>query len=272
MRQSVYCVVWVFVGKIYIPMKYLIAVLLVLPALLMSLLPAGESAETTGEATVELPAGTAAEAPVVLELFTSQGCSSCPPADALLRELEAGNDGVIALSFHVDYWNYLGWKDPFSSPYFSARQSDYTDALRARTYTPQLVINGRSELIGSRKAEVRQAVADAQQDGLTISPSFSSVVRGREVIVNYLLENPPAGHRVTALLVQPEATSAVSRGENRGRELHHINVVRAMAHGPAAVKGTFTLPVPEGLDAEGMEVVLLVQEKKSQVIVGAARG
>lgn len=252
-------------------MKYLIAALLVLPALLMSLLPAGKSVETDDLSVVELPGGKSVESPVVLELFTSQGCSSCPPADALLEKLEEENPNVIALSFHVDYWNYLGWADPFSSPYFSARQSDYTDALRARTYTPQLVINGRTELIGSRKAEVRKAVADAQKNGLTVSPSFSSVVRGREVIVNYLLENPPAGHRVTALLVQPEATSAVNRGENRGRELHHVNVVRAMAHGPAAVKGTFTLAVPDGLDAEVAEVVLLVQDEKSQAVVGVAK-
>lgn len=256
-------------------MKYLIIVLLVLPALLMSLLPAGEKEESSEN---ELTLSEKDTAPVassakvaVLELFTSQGCSSCPSADALLAELDADLDDIIALSFHVDYWNYLGWEDPFSSKYFSARQSDYSGALQARTYTPQLVVNGQEEMIGSRAGEVKQAVQLALREGLMFSPTFTTKVSGNRVTVNYTLTNVPVGHRVTVLLVQPEATSAIGRGENRGRKLHHVNVVRAMKHSPATATGEFSLTAPEGFDPADGEVILLLQHKQTQEIVGAAR-
>jgi hypothetical protein len=258
-----------------IPMKYLLLPLLVLPALLMSLLPSTDPAPAAAaeEASVEMAAKQMADHVnyAVLELFTSQGCSSCPPADALLQELKEANENVIALSFHVDYWNYLGWSDPFSSPYFSARQTDYTDALQARTFTPQLVINGRTELIGSRRSEVKEAVKTALAQKHTVFPSLSTKTSGNKIIVGFALDNVPANHRVTALLVQPEATSSVSRGENRGRELHHINVVRAMAHTKAVSSGEITLALPEGLTAGETEVVLLVQDEEGQGIIGVAR-
>lgn len=207
----------------------------------------------------------------VLELFTSQGCSSCPSADALLQELDAEHENVIALSFHVDYWNYLGWEDPFSSPYFSARQTDYTDVLKARTYTPQLVINGREELIGSRSTEIRRAVKKEQERSLSLIPSIETSSSGKTFSVSYSLEEAPAGCRVTALLVQPEATSSIRRGENRGKELHHVNVVRVMEHAPAATSGCFTLLAPEDMDLASAEVVLLVQNEQTMEIVGAVR-
>lgn len=257
-------------------MKYLIIVLLVLPALLMSLLPAGEKEKSPGK---EITPSEEDVAPVssstnvaVLELFTSQGCSSCPSADALLAELDADLDHVIALSFHVDYWNYLGWEDPFSSKYFSARQSDYSGALQARTYTPQLVVNGRKEMIGSRTGEVKQAVKTALREGLQTSLAFTTEVSGRKVTVNFTLADVPAGYRVTALLAQPEATSAIGRGENRGRTLHHVNVVRAMEHTPAAATGELLLTAPEDFDPAGGEIILLLQNKQTQEIVGAAKG
>lgn len=251
-------------------MKYLLLLLLVLPVLLMSLLPSADGETALSNKTVRVQEFDAANGPVVLELFTSQGCSSCPSADALLQELDAKEEDVIALSFHVDYWNYLGWEDPFSSPYFSARQTDYTDVLQARTYTPQLVVNGRQEMIGSRKSEVAAAIKAAAQTPLVYQPTVR-LTRGAEAItVNFTLDEAPAGHRVTALLVQPEATSSIKRGENRGRELHHVNVVRAMAHTPAKTQGEFVLRLPDGLSADTARVVLLVQEERTQAIVGVS--
>lgn len=255
-------------------MKYLIFPLLVLPALLMSLLPSTDPAPgaLTSSVTTAVPETDHAEdGPVVLELFTSQGCSSCPSADELLHELTASHDNLITLSFHVDYWNYLGWEDPFSSPYYSARQTDYTDVLQERTYTPQLVVNGRWAMIGSRKAEVTQAVRTALSEPLTHNPTFTAVRQGSKVTIDYAFTEVPSGTRVTALLVQPEATSSIKRGENKGRELHHVNVVRAMQYADAISSGKLMVVVPDGLIAEDLEVVLLVQQTYNQAIIGVAR-
>src|SRR5438876_198466 len=104
----------------------------------------------------------AAERPIVVELFTSQGCSSCPPADALLAEL-ADRPGILALSFHVDYWDRLGWKDPFSSPAATRRQQRYADLLGLATvYTPQIVVDGKWQAVGSDRAEVERALGSAR--------------------------------------------------------------------------------------------------------------
>lgn len=254
-------------------MKYLLFPLLAITVLVSLLLvtsmaPAAPPSFATDEV---LPVDPPANNLVVLELFTSQGCSSCPSADALLQELGADREEVIALSFHVDYWNYLGWADPFSSPYYSARQTDYTDVLQERTYTPQLVINGQQALIGSRRQEVAQAIKSATQAPLSHNPTLNVTRGAKQVEVTFELAGDHAGKRVTALLVQPEATSAIKRGENRGRELHHVNVVRSMEHAPAAGKGTFRLTVPAELEAAATKVVLLVQDTRSQAIVGAVR-
>src|ERR1700756_302855 len=103
----------------------------------------------------------AGERPILVELFTSEGCSSCPPADALLAEL-AGRPDVLALSFHVDYWDRLGWRDPFSSPAATERQQRYAELLRLATvYTPQMVVDGKWQAVGSDRAEVEQALGSA---------------------------------------------------------------------------------------------------------------
>lgn len=259
-------------------MKYLLLPLLILPALALDLLPSSSTAPASApaEEMVEtLPAETTSPL-AVLELFTSQGCSSCPPADALLQELDAraaAGDPIIALSYHVDYWNYLGWKDPFSSAYFSARQKDYTQRIGARTYTPQLVINGTQEMVGSRRGQVQAAVAKALKYAeADLLPVLTTNLRNGKITAAYTLAGEAfKGRRVTALLTQNSATSAVNRGENRGRELSHHNVVREMKHQAAAPAGNFTLDLPEGLTVADVQVVLLVQDTKSQAILGAAR-
>lgn len=259
------------------PMKYFLLLLLVLPALVLTLLPETSPAPAAAPENVSAPAPAAAAAPLaVLELFTSQGCSSCPPADALLGEMSeraTTGENIIALSFHVDYWNYLGWKDPFSSPYYSARQTDYTGHLGARTYTPQLVINGRREMVGSRRTDVKNAVENAlKNERSTLPPSLSLQPESGGVTVAYTLPGEDfSDYRVTALLTQNEAVSAVKRGENRGKDLHHHNVVRAMQHAPAAAGGTFRLELPASLALDEVAVVLLVQDTRTHAISGAAR-
>lgn len=257
-------------------MKFLLLSLLVLPALLLSIYDFSESAEPEPAVIETGVSPELATTPLaVLELFTSQGCSSCPPADALLSELDEraqAGENIIALSYHVDYWNYLGWTDPFSDADYSSRQKDYTRQIGARTYTPQLVINGKSELVGSRKAEVKAAVNRAlKNNAATLVPSLSSRLSGSTVIADYALKGDLSGHRVTALLTQHKAVSSVKRGENRGRELRHHNVVRVMEHTAAANAGSFELEIPAGLTADDVAVVLLVQNTDSHAIVGAAR-
>ena len=117
--------------------------------------------------------GVSAQNPVVVELFTSEGCSSCPPADAVLLQLsQKNNPALILLGEHVDYWNYIGWTDHFSSKQFSERQNDYAKALHASVYTPQMVIDGRDQFVGNNTAEVQKRIAEAAETPST-SPRSS---------------------------------------------------------------------------------------------------
>jgi hypothetical protein len=158
-----------------------------------------------------------ATTPVVVELFTSQGCSSCPPADRILGEL-ARRPGVLALSHHVDYWDRLGWKDPYSSPDATKRQRDYARALGLRTiYTPQMVIDGRIDVVGNDPAAVARALARAKDP----SPLALSLPRSGDELV---LRGHAARLRRIDFLPEARATRVLA-GENKGRALAHANVV-----------------------------------------------
>jgi hypothetical protein len=168
----------------------------------------------------------AGERPIVVELFTSEGCSSCPPADALLAEL-AGRPDVVALSFHVDYWDRLGWKDPFSSPDATRRQHGYADLLGLTTvYTPQIVVDGRWQAVGSDRSEVEQALDSARQRRDEV-PIALTVDHGRAQIT---LGQGGNGVAADLLLIgfDRRHVTAVSRGENGGRTLSHVNMVRSL--------------------------------------------
>jgi hypothetical protein len=168
----------------------------------------------------------AGERPIVVELFTSEGCSSCPPADALLAELASRPD-VLALSFHVDYWDRLGWKDPYSSREATARQNRYATLLDLATvYTPQIVVDGKWQAVGSDRADVEHALDLARR-----SP--------KEMLVTLALDHGqaqitlgPGGDGVSAsvLLIgfDRRHVTAVQRGENSGRTLAHVDVVRGL--------------------------------------------
>jgi len=199
----------------------------------------------------------------VLELFTSEGCSSCPSADALLERMSARSN-VITLSFHVDYWNHLGWKDPYSDAVATDRQHAYAMRLaRGRTYTPQLVVNGEHEFLGSDAARLNRALDKPR--GLTTVVTITRVRLNNgqvEVSVDSTSSRP-----VTLFLVQRRAEGVVTRGENAGEVLRHVNVVRSTAVVTAG-KGSAVLPVPAG--ASGLAVVALVQEAESLRMEGAA--
>jgi hypothetical protein len=172
---------------------------------------------------------------VLLELFTSEGCSSCPPADAVLRDLRDGHRAkgapVAALSFHVDYWNGLGWTDPFSQERFSDRQRTYAAAFGSgRVYTPQLVVNGHTELVGSRRAHATRAVSQALEEASTcrLSVNFRTEPQGATLRLELQarVHALPDGATLSLATCQDRSNIAVPRGENGGRTLSHVGVVQ----------------------------------------------
>ena len=199
----------------------------------------------------------AAPAPVVLELFTSQGCSSCPPTDVLLGEL-VRQPGVIGLAWHVDYWNNLGWTDPYARRTWTDRQKAYAGHLGSEVFTPALVVNGATMLVGSDQAAVRRAIDEATQPPLAVT--LRRTVAGLEAEIG------TPSRPLTGLLVtyDPEDATEVGAGENQGRRLVEYRVVRDIVT-LAALTPRLTLPaVPEHRG-----VVLLIQDEAWHV-VGAA--
>jgi hypothetical protein len=172
-----------------------------------------------------LPAA-AQERTIVAELFTSEGCSSCPPADALLAELATRPD-VLALSFHVDYWDRLGWKDPFSSPAATERQQRYAGLLKLATvYTPQLIVDGKWQAVGSDRVEVERALARARHGQIEV-PLALTTDHGRAQLKLGSAGGPVSG-AVLLIGFDRRHVTAVARGENSGRTLAHANVVRGV--------------------------------------------
>ncbi len=174
-----------------------------------------------------LPAAADGVPPVVVELFTSQGCSSCPPADAYLGEL-ARQPGIIALAFHVDYWDYIGWRDPLSSAAATERQRRYTEALGTRyLYTPEMVIDGRQDATGSDRAAVSRLIRSGRDAGAKVPLTVREQAEDK-----YTIDIPAADYRGTATvwmaLFDREHTTAVERGENSGRSLRDYNAVREL--------------------------------------------
>jgi hypothetical protein len=216
-----------------------------------------------------------AQTVVVLELFTSQGCSSCPPADKALQEITQqaarSGQGVYGLSFHVDYWNRLGWQDPFSTRQFTDRQRQYDRALKTQTYTPQLIINGKQAVIGGQRDRIEQTIQTIQKQPATAFVSVNGTVSqdAKQVTVNYTLST--AGpYRVNVALVQKEARTPVKNGENGGRTLVNTNVVRQFKMIDESGKtGIASLPLPTDLPSGQTAVLVYVQRTDTGQIVGA---
>jgi hypothetical protein len=221
--------------------------------------------------------------PVLVELFTSEGCSSCPPADRLLEELDRTQPfpGVelIALSEHVDYWNRLGWKDPFSSALYSARQEEYANRLRLESvYTPQLVVDGKSQVVGNDRREVFSAIEHSIRDPKLPIVILGAARTGTDVRVAFKLlrtERSNGTALMYIVLADNEAHASVVRGENAGRALSHVAVARQIIQsGPLKLSAALTkqvvLPVPPGTGAKGLRVVLFLQDQSSGHVLGAA--
>jgi hypothetical protein len=206
----------------------------------------------------------------VVELFTSQACSSCPPADEILTDIRT-MPGVVALAYHVDYWDYLGWKDTLGAPEFSQRQYDYAKARGDMdVYTPQVIVNGESHYVGSHKADLLAAVERAAKRQLSAPIELSDGANDIAITVG---EGAVDGETMVWLLpVQAKATVKIERGENSGRTIDYYNVVRRIvpagmwSGGPA----TFRLPADTVMLPGCTGCVALLQKGKAGPVLGVA--
>lgn len=250
---------------------------------------ANPSAWTRAQAfpTVNTPLAAGERRPVVVELFTSEGCSSCPPADALLIRLEKEQpiEGaeIIPLGFHVDYWNRLGWVDRYSTAEYSRRQSQYADVFSSNgtVYTPQMVVDGQSEFVGGDESRARSAIQAATQ-----APKVRMQLTGTTAGANRLrltlhlpsMEsvNGDDAPEVWLAVTEGQISTQASTGENAGRRLQHTAVVRyyrslgQIKPGAEWSKG-IELSVPQEWQPENCRVVAVLQARRSRVVLGAVQ-
>ena len=260
--------------------------------LLTAAIPRKKSSEfaSGGESASPVPQAVEGKhTPVLVELFTSEGCSSCPPADALVARLEktqpvVGSE-VVVLKEHVDYWNHLGWRDPFSAAQFSARQNDYAQAFgSAQVYTPQMIVDGREEFVGSDASRARQAIARAAQ-----APKA-------EVHLEWQPSSAPGGSLPLAVRIAPLPAPApgdtpevflavtedhlhsdVLRGENAGSQFDHFAVVRELRsigkadpQAATAFEANPVVTLAGGWKRENLRVAVFVQERRSRRVLAVA--
>lgn len=214
----------------------------------------------------------AADGFVVMELFTSQGCSSCPPADALLETYaEKNDDHIIPLAFHVDYWNRLGWIDSLSKSDYSDRQRDYAEKLNSQTYTPQLVINGQQQFVGSDRSEIASAVNKYLKNKATVKITVADLnLANSKAAVTYNIEGDISNMNINAALVQKSVMTQINGGENQGVKLNNFNVVRDFKTGLLSNQsGSISLKLPAGNSFDNYMVVLFIQDKNNGSIKAA---
>lgn len=221
--------------------------------------------------------GSASAPFALLELFTSEGCSSCPPADQLLSQIAASartnGQRILAMEFHVDYWDHLGWSDPFSSHEFSSRQERYVEVLRlAGVYTPQLIVNGTEGFVGSDRNRAEAAIQKALARPVPVSLEFRTVAHAKDVQVDYKVSAAPKGAVLCLALVDSSQVIHVAAGENSGRTLAHTNVVREFVSVRLGDRreGSVTLRQPSAPTSSAVRVIGFVQDGKSLAVLGAA--
>lgn len=220
----------------------------------------------------------AAHTPVIVELFTSEGCSSCPPADALLARLQqdqpVASAEVLPLEEHVDYWDGLGWHDRFSSADITARQSAYAHRFQLDdNYTPQMVVDGTTQFVGNDSKQALDAITRAARiPKLAISIKALMLDQDRVVGELSLPPTPPTDTLLYAALVQPMASTQVLHGENGGHTLNHVSVLRNLQHVPVPSVGAtanFSLAIPKNLSPSNLRVVVFLQRKGQGPILAA---
>ena len=245
---------------------------LILLSLIISLLIAGSAFQSNFKTKISF------QPVAVIELFTSQGCSSCPSADQLLSQTinEAKKDGrkIFALSFHVDYWNRLGWADPFSAKEYSQRQRTYAAQLNDNSvYTPQMIVNGSRQFVGSDALDLK----DALNKSLNTAPAavFKTLTASVQINapprVKFSLDGNYAGCNINFALISLSETTSIKRGENGGLTLSNENIVRQFITVPATAEGIINFklsPVPSS--ASNMAIVAYLQQSSNLKIIGAS--
>ena len=227
--------------------------------------------------------GAPAGDPVVLELFTSQGCSDCPPADALLSELGSSTKGVIPLAYHVDYWNHLGWSDPFSAREFSQRQSDYARAMNlAEQYTPQMVVGGASQFVGSDAGRIARAIDKAHSTSAPGHVSLHTSLDGKspqslQIKLKAQLDaaSTRGSYVVMVAVYENGLVTKIGAGENGGREITYDYTVRKLVPalqlaGAQAVEKEVTVDLDPSWSANHLGAAAFIQNTSSLKIIGAA--
>jgi hypothetical protein len=230
------------------------------------------------------PGGVGAERPasvVVVELFTSEGCSSCPPADVLLREINSkqtsAGELIVGISEHVTYWNNLGWKDPYSASVFTERQNVYASRLSPEgSYTPQMIVNGRDQFVGSDRGALERALRDdARRDHLALRIVSSSATASGVDVRFAAAGHLPKPLDIVAVLTDDADRSNVLRGENNGRLLQHVSVARSLTRVATikdAVEESIHVPLPDDFQlggGAGHHLILFAQEPHQGAILGA---
>ncbi|CAM3859167.1 thioredoxin family protein [Mucilaginibacter galii] len=211
----------------------------------------------------------------LVELFTSEGCSSCPPADALVAKIskETLNRPVYILSFHVDYWNRLGWKDVYSKAEFSARQKRYTDWMHlSGAYTPQIVVNGKTEMVGSNENALRRAVTAGLKNTSAAILTFKEASLSQQKLqLQYQVLNAADNYTLNIAFVQKQAQTQVKAGENAGKTLPHINIVRELKTIPlnGHQLGTAAITPPENFNLKDGQVISFIQNSSTGEIMTA---
>ncbi|HEV3327153.1 MAG TPA: DUF1223 domain-containing protein [Puia sp.] len=213
----------------------------------------------------------------VVELFTSEGCSSCPPADQLIARVqqESKDQPVYILAFHVDYWDRSGWKDAFSDASYTRRQNQYAAWLKLQSiYTPQVVVNGSKEFVGSQETTLRNTIKDDLQEASPAMLTLSNV-RLNKGKVDWQCRAQNAGNNNSLILVmvQRSATTRVKAGENSGRTLSHVQIVRQLQtvelHSGSSGAGSLILPA--GIDTRDEEIIAFLQNNDNGRIMAATR-
>ncbi len=219
---------------------------------------------------LSLPAMAQEPMPVVVELYTSQGCSACPPADVLLGEL-ARQPGIVALSFHVDYWNYIGWQDPFSNKKFTYRQKEYAMTLRQTgVYTPQMVIQGKRGEVGSDRKKVLQAIADARK-GKSGATVLLEKLGGNRLRATVSAVAEAKGADIYLALFDRRQATKILRGENEGKTLENFHVVREWRKlgQYEGQKAEFAITAAGDKGEKRTGAAVIVQQGKAGPILGA---
>jgi hypothetical protein len=214
--------------------------------------------------------------PVLVELFTSEGCSSCPPADQLLARIQKADPNAVVLSEHVTYWNGIGWSDPYSSQDSTERQTNYVQRMGlSSNYTPQMVVNGRYEFVGSDAGAAAQALHQAAA-GTTV-PLTISDLKATHSQVAFSLQTGTVDKEAQLLVVlaQDEGVEQVANGENGGRTLRHVQIARAIRQiasvkNGSAYAGALSLDVPQAIGGEGWHLVAFLQQGPGGPILGVA--